>query len=212
VLFEPALVRPSGRQPPLVIERVSVRRGDVEHDLTWQSPLEIRDGDRDLHIVTRLLSFADSANNSYRFRLNGYDTGWVEVGSSGERVFSRLPPGHYRLEVQAATSDRVWSQVQTLAFDVQPPWWRSAWALVFWLALAGVAITALVAVYRARLRRRNEWQLAVQKRQLAEQASLAKTRFLATLGHEVRTPMTGVLGMTELLLDTPLDTTQRRYA
>ena len=212
VLFEPALVKPSGRQPPLVIERVSVRRGDVEQDLTWQSPLEIRDGDRDLRIVTRLLSFADSANNNYRFRLNGYDTGWVEMGSSGERTFSRLPPGHYRLEVQAATSDRVWSQVQTLAFDVQPPWWRSAWALVVWTVLALGTITALVAVYRARLRRRNEWQLTVQKRQLAEQASLAKTRFLATLGHEVRTPMTGVLGMTELLLDTSLDTTQRRYA
>ncbi|MGO4781727.1 sensor histidine kinase, partial [Lysobacter sp. 2RAB21] len=33
----------------------------------------------------------------------------------------------------------------------------------------------------------------------------------ATLGHEVRTPMTGVLGMSELLLDTPLDQKQRSY-
>src|SRR5690606_12856197 len=47
------------------------------------------------------------------------------------------------------------------------------------------------------------------KRDVAEQASRAKTRFLATLGHEVRTPMTGVLGMGELLLDTPLDARQR---
>ena len=51
-----------------------------------------------------------------------------------------------------------------------------------------------------------------QQRALAEQASQAKTRFLATLGHEVRTPMTGVLGMTELLLGTPLEARQRGYA
>ncbi len=59
---------------------------------------------------------------------------------------------------------------------------------------------------------RAQWQLAQHKRELAEQASLAKTRFLATLGHEVRTPMTGVLGMSELLLQTPLDGRQQGYA
>src|SRR5699024_3087785 len=65
--------------------------------------------------------------------------------------------------------------------------------------------------YRARLKRHHAWQLAEHKRELAEQASLAKSRFLATLGHEVRTPMTGVLGMSELLLETRLDDRQRRF-
>ncbi|MEI2262833.1 ATP-binding protein [Stenotrophomonas indicatrix] len=211
VVFDPEQVRPSTRRAPLVIERVEVRRNEQLLDLTHDTPLQIADGDRDLRIVARLLSFADSASNTYRYRLAGYDPDWVEVGPAGERLFSRLPPGAYRLEVQARSADHVWSRVQTLEFHVQPPWWRSLSGLLV-LASIGLLLTSWFAwLYRRRLQRQHAYQLALHKQDLAEHASAAKTRFLANLGHEIRTPMTGVLGMSELLLASPLDPQQRGY-
>ena len=212
VLFDLDMPFPGARPPRLSLESLSARREEDE----WTLPVErgkvqLEADDRDLRIVARLMSFLDPRSHVYRFKLEGYDPDWIEQRANGERVFSRLEAGEYRLQVKAAGADGIWSEPVGFDLHVKPPWWRAVWAQIAFALAALLLLVVGAIVYRRRLGRRSDWQLAVHKREVAEQASEAKTRFLATLGHEVRTPMTGVLGMSELLLDTPLDERQRGY-
>jgi signal transduction histidine kinase/CheY-like chemotaxis protein/sugar lactone lactonase YvrE len=168
--------------------------------------------DHELAIGARLLSFVEPREHRYRFRIDGFDADWVDAGASGERPIARLPPGDYRVQVQATNA---WGQAApaplTTRIRVAPPWWASGWAYAGYAVLAALAFVLSWRANRKRLDARHAMVMAEERRRHAESASAAKSEFLATVGHEIRTPMTGVLGMAELLAGTSLDDKQRHY-
>ncbi|WP_020585489.1 PAS domain S-box protein [Desulfobacter curvatus] len=118
-----------------------------------------------------------------------------------EEIIRKLDPiifdgGVYTTENQLTRKDGspVWVKISGTAIDVNAPESGSIWVFED--------------ISEAKARER---ELHAAKAE-AEQASKLKSEFLANMSHEIRTPMNGVIGMTDLLIQTPLSTEQLHYA
>lgn len=134
VSLDPARLRSNPVATPVHVEEIQVD-GTV---LSTQAPLEIAPGARNIAIHYSGLSLTAPERVQFRYRLEGYDDDWIDVGTRRVAYYSNLAPGLYRFRVMASNNDGLWSQ-PSAALDLrqQPHPWQTWWFLALCLATVG---------------------------------------------------------------------------
>jgi ligand-binding sensor domain-containing protein/signal transduction histidine kinase len=119
------------------------------------------------------LSYANSQKNRYRYKLEGLEPSWNEVGSKQRlATYTSLDPGKYVFRVQGSNSDGVWNEAGvSLRILITPPWWETNW----FRAVCAILFMALLwAAYQLRVRQvHHEFEMALEVR-VGERTRIAR--------------------------------------
>jgi signal transduction histidine kinase/CheY-like chemotaxis protein len=144
----------------------------------------------------------------YQTRLAGFAETWSSTAETTFREFTNLSHGDYKFEVRAVDEFGRPGKSTSLSFTIHPPWYRTSYAYLAYFCAVIAALIVAGKVNRRRLRLRNTHlqrlvnertiQLEDQKLKLIK-ANKAKQNFLASMSHEIRNPLNGIIGIARIL-------------
>ena len=175
VMVDPAHIARNPIPPPVHIQRIRVN--GVELSPTNQ--IIIPPGRSQLEFSYAALSFIAPQRVRFRYRLEGFDSDWVDAGDRRMAYYTNLKPGQYRFQVIAANVDGVWNQTgDSLSLELQPYFYQT---VLFDILCGAWALAALAGIYTGRVRHLSIKQQALQKaRDLLEAEVASRTKDLAT--------------------------------
>jgi len=157
--FYPSKIQDSSYAPTIVLTdfRLSGNPVDIgsnspiKKSITYTSDLTLSHKQNVFSLAFAALSYSNPETNRYRYRLEGLEREWNEVGSERRlATYTTLPAGNYTFWVQGATRSGPWSEPGVIVrIRILPPWWSTWW---FTTIGAGLLLLVVLAAYFYRLR------------------------------------------------------------
>ena len=158
-MIDPERLRDNLRPPPVYIDTVI-----ADHKaFAPLGKLELPPNTKDLEIEYSGLSYVQPSSVVFRYKLEGQDDTWQEVGTRHSAFYNQLPPGRYRFSVMACNNDGVWNTTgAALDIVVAAAPYQTLW---FKCLVLSTLIVALWMLYTVRLEQAAE---AVKARLIAQ--------------------------------------------
>lgn len=166
VVINPADVSLNTNPPPVEIESVLIERQPTD----FNNGIALGAHDDNLEIRYTGISFIKPEQVKFRYRIEGLDENWTDVGTIRDVYFPSLPSGEYTFHVIAANSDGVWNMDGArLKIQVIAPFWQKPWFLML-AVIAVIAVIFLIFRLREReLKRRQRIQQEFSRRLIDSQ-------------------------------------------
>jgi signal transduction histidine kinase/CheY-like chemotaxis protein/HPt (histidine-containing phosphotransfer) domain-containing protein len=199
--------------PPVQKPNTPFIRLDTGHSSRTREAGELSFPFKDHRISFKVFTgdFARGKDWMFQSRL-GTGTGEWSVASSRRAFeFTNLSEGNFRFEIRAVNSAGLTSEPASFTFSILPPWYRSGWAYAGYAASLAVGVFGFIRIRERRIRARNrelETLVEIRTQELVK-ANAAKDEFLASVSHEIRNPMNGVIGIAETFKTEALDQESR---
>ncbi|MCW9017170.1 MAG: ATP-binding protein [Kangiellaceae bacterium] len=149
------------------------------------------------------LEYLSPSSTNYAFKLEGFDSEWRHSSGTNRKVsYTNLSPGDYVFKVKSMSKHLgAEENIRELKIEILPPPWRSWWAYGIYLMVGLIMVYYIYHYQKSRLQLAN--QVAMNKELL--KFDKLKDTFLANTTHELRTPLQGIIGITELLIEESIE-------
>ncbi|MEM8897090.1 MAG: two-component regulator propeller domain-containing protein [Bacteroidota bacterium] len=138
---------------------------------------------------------------TYAYKLEGFENDWIYPDPEAPIAhYTNLPYQHFTFKVKAANSSGLWSEETQLSLYIQPPWWHSDIAYVFYTLLLLMGLGWIWWAGKRQSDLKHSLQLEKLEKDKIREISQIKQEFYTHVSHELKTPLTLILTPLEKLL------------